>query len=153
MKYKYLILAVLVIILDQISKLLARLYIQPVSNIPVLRPIFYLTYVENTGAGFNLFNNMNTPLIYISLIIIGLLLYFFYDFNRAERISVSLIIGGATGNLIDRIVLGHVIDFLNFRIWPIFNLADSAISIGVIGLIYLSFNKNIKNKFKQLFSG
>ena len=87
------------------------------------------TYVTNTGAGFSILQNMNLMLIIISIIVLGLLIYFN---NKIPRISLMLIVSGIVGNLIDRIFYGSVIDFINFRFWPIFNVADSLIFIGVI---------------------
>ncbi len=138
MKHRYWIIALSVIALDQLTKLLASLYLRTPF---VVLPFFRLAYSENTGAGFSILQGMNTMLIFVMLIIIGLLLYFFKSFKKEEKLFISMIIGGAVGNLISRILLGHVIDFIDFRIWPVFNIADSAITAGVIGLLYLMFRK------------
>jgi len=76
-------------------------------------------------------------LILITIVIIGIILYYYKDLPKKYLpiISTSLILGGAIGNLIDRFLFGFVIDFIDFRIWPAFNIADSAVTIGVIGLI------------------
>lgn len=87
------------------------------------------TYVTNTGAGFSILQNMNLLLIIISFAVIILLIYFH---KHIPKFSMLLILSGITGNLIDRIFYGSVIDFINFKLWPIFNIADSLICIGVI---------------------
>ena len=100
-----------------------------------------LTYVGNTGVSFGLFKGVN----WLFLIISFLALVFFmslYSKNKKYRLQLSIICAGIIGNLIDRIFIGYVVDFLDFRIWPIFNVADSATFIGTIWLVILL----IKNK-------
>jgi len=140
MKYWNAFFAILVVLIDQITKLIARNFLQPIREIKIFGPV-YLTYAENTGAGFSIFTNQNTLLIYLMLIIVGLLIYYYDRFYIRERIYVCVIIGGAASNLIDRIVHGHVIDFMNLTIWPVFNIADIAITTGVAGLLYLSLKR------------
>jgi len=139
MKYRNALIIASVIAIDQISKLLIRFYLK--EPIKIL-PFFQLRYSENTGAAFSLFSDQNTLLIFLVMFIIGLLVYNFYNFKKKERCFVSMIIGGALANLFDRIYLGFVVDFLDFRIWPVFNLADSAVTLGALGLIFLMFKKN-----------
>ncbi len=104
---------------------------------PVLRGIFHITLVHNTGIAFGLFKNQGIVFIIIPLIAIILLIFNIYyyrnnqeELSRTYIVAFSLILGGAIGNLIDRIYFGYVIDFLDFRVWPVFNVADSAITIG-----------------------
>jgi len=104
---------------------------------PVLRGIFHITLVHNTGIAFGLFKNKGIVFIIIPLIAIILLIFNIYyyrnnqeELSRTYIVAFSLILGGAIGNLIDRIYFGYVIDFLDFRVWPVFNVADSAITIG-----------------------
>jgi len=140
-KQYYLIFSIIIstIILDQLIKLLIIAKFQLHQSTPLIKNIFHLTYVSNTGAGFGIFHNNNLLLICISIMIIGLLSYLYNKFpdNKLSKISFALIIGGAIGNLIDRIRIGFVVDYLDFKIWPAFNLADSAITIGAIILIIL----------------
>ena len=77
------------------------------------------------------------------LLIIGIIIYYYDKIpkNKYAEISAALILGGAVGNLIDRVLRGHVIDFIDLRIWPSFNIADTAISIGAIGLILYLIKK------------
>ena len=137
----FIIAAFSVVIADQISKFLIAKYLQ--YSVPLIKNILHLTYIENTGAGFGLFKNMNSLLIWVAIIIIGII---FYNYNKIPKenlpqIMTGLIVGGAFGNLISRIFLGYVIDFIDFRIWPAFNIADSAITIGAIGLIIFFWKK------------
>ncbi len=143
MKIRFPIIIAAIALADQLTKFLVRLYLAPVHDIALLGPLLHLTYAENTGAGFSLFQDMNSILLFVNLIIIGMLMYFFFEFRDDEKLFVSLIIGGAAGNIIDRIFLGHVIDFIHLPLWPIFNLGDSAVTIGVVGLLYLSMRKTL----------
>jgi len=90
--------------------------------------------VHNRGAAFGILKNQLFVFVIISLLAIALILYHLKDRkkSRLSSISLSLILGGAVGNLIDRLRFGFVIDFLDFRVWPVFNIADSAITIGVV---------------------
>ena len=127
-----LIASVSVILIDQLSKILITKNIIPIS------------YTTNTGAGFGLFQDSNSLLIWLAVIIIGIIIYLYNKIPEKEslpQISTALIIGGAIGNLIDRIRLGHVIDFIDLKIWPSFNIADSAITIGAIILIFYLIKK------------
>ena len=106
---------------------------------PVVRNIFHMTLVHNTGIAFGLFKNQGIVFIVIPIIAIILLVFNIYyygnnkdDLSRTYIVAFSLILGGAIGNLIDRIYFGYVIDFIDFRIWPVFNVADSAITIGAM---------------------
>ena len=119
-------------------------------SLAIIENIFHLTFVKNTGAAFGIFKGGNIFFIVISsLIILFLLFYFYYYFKRNfyTKISFGLIIGGAIGNLIDRIKLNYVVDYLDFRIWTVFNLADSAIVVGAgILMIYIIIKDfNFKN--------
>jgi|SRR6056297_2781196 len=107
-------------------------------SLAIIKGVFHLTYVKNTGAAFGIFKNANNFFIIVSIIIILFLLfyrYYYFKSNIYINMSIGLIIGGAVGNLIDRILLNHVVDYLDFRIWPVFNLADSAIVVGAGFLI------------------
>jgi signal peptidase II len=103
--------------------------------------IIAFTYVTNTGAGFSILQNMNTLLIGISVLVLGLLLYFHDHINNT---SVLLISSGIVGNVVDRIFYGKVIDFIDFKFWPIFNISDSLIFVGVLIWIVIIFRDNKK---------
>lgn len=122
----------MVIFCDQLIKTLIRSNFLLYQSIPVVSDVFHLTYVQNTGAGFGILaGRQNLFIIIAALIITALLVYKYRSTdNRLLDLALGLIIGGALGNVIDRICLGYVVDYLDFRIWPVFNLADSMIVIG-----------------------
>lgn len=141
---------VLIFLLDRISKIWVLSYLKPRENIDIL-PFFKLTYVQNTGAAFGSFQNGNTVLIFVSLIVLFALIKYrkeIFILGKTASWGWLFIIGGALGNLYDRIFLGSVVDFINFIVWPVFNVADSFISIGAIMLAWCTLTDEYK-KFKQ----
>jgi len=135
-----------IVFLDRFSKIYFFHSLSLGESWPVLRGIFHITLVHNTGIAFGLFKNQGIVFIIIPLIAIILLIFNIYyyrnnqeELSRTYIVAFSLILGGAIGNLIDRIYFGYVIDFLDFRIWPVFNLADSAITIGAAIILLLVF--------------
>jgi signal peptidase II len=130
-----LMIAGVVVALDHISKMWFLDHYK-VGESHRITSFLYFTLVHNTGTAFGMFQNSNKPLLILSYgILIGLL---YSARGLCEKggmwafWGVSLLIGGAIGNIIDRHTIGHVIDFLDFRIWPVFNIADSAITVGAI---------------------
>lgn len=129
---------ILILIADQISKsiLFSNLYLG--ESIPVIPNIFHITMVYNTGIAFGLFKNQTVLFSAVSFFVIALIIFSILDQRKRKEVSyveifaLYLILSGAIGNLIDRFRLGFVVDFLDFRVWPVFNIADSAITIGVI---------------------
>ena len=133
----YLLISIIVF-MDQIIKYYIINNFNYGQSLAIIKGVFHLTYVKNTGAAFGILKNANNFFIIVSIIIILFLLfyrYYYFKSNIYINISIGLIIGGAVGNLIDRILLNHVVDYLDFRIWPVFNLADSAIVVGAGFLI------------------
>ena len=129
------ILPILIILFDQLTKFIVEKYLY-FKQIAVIDNILLLTYVQNRGGAWGIFNNI--PLLFIVLIpivVIGLFWYMSKSKNKLEIISVCMIIGGALGNYIDRIFRGYVVDFIDFRIWPVFNVADIFVVVGGILLI------------------
>ena len=119
---------------DQLAKNIIQRVMTEGQSVQVL-PFFYLTYTRNPGAAFGLFAYQTNILIIITILVIVimtaiLLLRPTAGKNRLIKIGMGLVIGGALSNLIDRLQFGLVIDYLDFRIWPVFNLADTAIFIG-----------------------
>lgn len=107
-------------------------------SIPVIANVFHLTLIHNTGIAFGLFHGGSKFLLGAILIGVVILFYLAYKMRNESmvfRLSLGFILGGAIGNLIDRLTQRAVIDFLDFRIWPVFNLADSFITVGVFILI------------------
>ncbi len=130
----YLIWVVLIILVDQASKLMVVARLRPYQSVPVIDGLLFLTLAENPGGAFGLFRSQALLVMVvtaaISLGLLGALLFGrFHD--GPFKLGLALIAGGALGNLIDRIRLGYVIDFIDLRFWrPVFNLADIAIVLG-----------------------
>ena len=140
--------SIILLLIDQISKILVVKLIDINSSIELIKNFFYLTYTHNTGAAFSILTDKRIFLILIAVII--LIVIFNYlrknkTESKIEKIAFSLIIGGSIGNLLDRIVRGYVIDFLDFKIFgynfPIFNLADTFIVIGVFLLLLITLTR------------
>ena len=136
-----------VLFLDQLSKFYIQKSLVIGQLIPVLGDFFRITYLKNPGVAFGLFPGQRLFFIFITFAIIILLFTYLRRVERAGiwlKLSLSLILGGALGNLIDRLRMGEVIDFLDFGFgphrWPAFNLADSAISVGV-GMLLIKILK------------
>lgn len=135
--------AAVVLVLDQASKAAVMRYLEPGipwSPIEPLRRVFSLTYVTNTGAAFGIFPQLGNYYVFIVLAIVVALFVFYRRFASSHwlmTICLGLQVGGALGNLVDRLRLGHVVDFLDFKVWPVFNVADSCVVIGVAVLAYL----------------
>lgn len=137
--------AVAVLVLDQLTKFLIRANIQLNESIPIIKDIFYFTYVANTGSAFGLFKNLNWFFVLFAAVVIVVIFYYLRaEISEKEKnlqLAIGLLLGGTVGNLIDRLFYGAVIDFIDFRIWPVFNIADSAITISVVLLIILLWKK------------
>ena len=155
-------LSLIIVIADQASKFFLNNHLHLGQSLPLVKNIFHLTLVYNTGIAFGLFKQQTALFILLSITAIALIMVNILNagppafsragpparqtevglvFSRAGRrphfdrlywLGLSLILGGAVGNLIDRLRFGYVIDFLDFRVWPVFNLADSCITIGVV---------------------
>lgn len=129
----------LVIIIDQCTKYMVRINFEQGETLPIISDILHLTYVRNLGAAFSMFENIKVVTIIIPLFILLMAitaLFFFYKrISRFSRISISLIIAGGMSNLIDRIILGYVTDMIDFRIFPVFNIADISVCVGCMLLI------------------
>lgn len=144
-----LIIVTAILILDQLSKFIVTRTLPFSQPVPVVKGFFYLTYVYNQGAAFGILKNQLPLLIITSVVAIGLICYNLKDGagkRSLSNIALGMILAGAVGNLIDRLFFGHVIDFLDFRVWPVFNVADSSITVGacVLGWLLLRGGKKIK---------
>jgi signal peptidase II len=154
-KYAYLWITLVVIITDQFSKLFVRHLLELGEIIKITPKIIWITYVQNTGAAFSL--SFGTPglnkivFIIVSLLAIFLIFYLLSKTSsKIKKISFALILGGAVGNLIDRIALGSVTDFIwcdfpdaIMTRWPVFNIADSSIVIAITIMVgYTIFHKD-----------
>lgn len=122
-----------VLLIDRISKYLVANLLEEGQSIPLIRGIVHLTYVRNTGAAFGILSGQRFFFIAVTLVAVMLLIIYARQVkgNGLLQVAFGLLLGGAVGNLIDRLVYVAVIDFIDFRIWPVFNFADMAIVIGV----------------------
>ena len=139
-----------IFLLDHLTKV-AALYWLPDEPVKLL-PFFYLRYVENTGAAFGMMQGGNLLLIFIMLAIVAYMLKSWKElcsYGKLVEWGCVFILAGALGNLYDRITLGYVVDFLDFRVWPVFNIADSFITVGGCMLVIsLFFNRKEKREEK-----
>ncbi len=147
----YLILAVLMLGTDILTKLSAIKYLKTVDTYPLWEGVFHLTYVENRGAAFGMMQGARIFFIVATLIIIGAIFIFARKSksnSKCLKLSLSLITAGAVGNLIDRIFRGYVVDFFDFCLidYPVFNFADICVCIGaallVIFVIFIEGRNN-----------
>jgi signal peptidase II len=150
-----------VVALDQISKSIALSHLSRVYSLEVIDGFFSLTLVLNTGVAFGLFSQSPAAWKVIALLllsgitVIALLGYYFFgkELNRPISIAFCLIVGGALGNMIDRFRFSKVIDFLDFYWksyhWPAFNLADAAITLGVLLLLFEALLENRKTDLRH----
>jgi len=134
--------ALAIVALDQYTKALVRENL-PLNTswmpIPWLDPFVTLTHTRNTGAAFGLFPSLGVVFRLISLVVVVAITFLFRRLAAGSwllRIAFGLQLGGATGNLIDRVAWGYVTDFIDVRVWPIFNVADSALVVGTALLAY-----------------
>ncbi len=126
--------AALLLLLDRATKVWALTDLA--ANGPVvLGKYLWLSYVENTGMAFGLFQNGNALLIVVMLAVIGYIIFSWRElvrYGKWAQWGVVLILAGALGNLYDRLTLGFVVDFIDLRLWPVFNAADSYITVGAV---------------------
>ena len=147
------ILTIIFFLIDILSKSLIARFISFNESITIINNFFNITYVRNTGAAWSILNNNTIMITIISIVIIIFLIGYMYKNNKNsskfEKVGYSLVLGGALGNLFDRLVYGYVIDFIDIYIfnydYPIFNLADTFIVIGVI-ILFISMWRDKKDE-------
>lgn len=130
--------AVLVVAFDQLTKWIVQAGIDPGDQVPEGWAV-RLVHITNSGAAFGLFQDAGILLVIASVVGAGAILFYLLHPGFAHpviRLGLALMLGGAIGNLIDRLVAGEVVDFVKFPYWPAFNVADSAITIGVLCLLW-----------------
>jgi len=128
-----------VVSLDQITKAMVMRTFVPGESVPILQDIFHLTYVLNPGAAFGILSNQRMFLLVTGVALILVTIYFYPLLKKSDaflRLGATAILSGAVANLIDRVQTGYVVDFFDFRIWPVFNIADIAIVLGMGFMIY-----------------
>lgn len=138
-----------IVAIDRVTKLFFSDLLSLGESIPVVRGVFHMTLVHNTGIAFGFFKDQGMVFIVIPVIAIILLVFNIYYYrqndevlNRTYIIGFSLILAGAIGNLIDRVLYGYVIDFVDIQIWPVFNIADCAITVGAAIIAVKCFQLN-----------
>lgn len=123
-----------IVILDQLVKLLISSSMELHQSIPVIRDIFHITYIHNDGAAFRLLQGQQGFLILVTSVTLAVVLVYIYKIRRSGHwsllLSLALLCGGGIGNLIDRVRFRYVIDYLDLRIWPVFNIADICVVAG-----------------------
>lgn len=122
--------------LDQLTKALAMRYLRDTATVAVVPGVFHLTLIYNTGVAFGMLKGYALPVLVATPLILAGLFWMSMDKRRSPDrragVCLGLILGGALGNGLDRVRWGAVIDFLDFRVWPVFNLADSCITLGAL---------------------
>lgn len=134
------LLASIVFILDRITKIIAVSTMSYGQSVNVLPNIFNITLVLNNGTAFGLMKGQNAILAVFTAVAVVLIVIYVVThkgLGLAVSLALGLILGGALGNLLDRIKFGYVVDFLDFRVWPVFNIADSAITVGMLILVVI----------------
>lgn len=150
----YFIIIAAIVALDQLTKYLIRSGLELDSTVPLIDGIFHITYIHNSGAAFSMFQNKTGFLIAIQATVITAVMVYLIKRRRKDHwcllLSLSLIAAGGIGNLIDRAVNGYVVDFLDFHIWPVFNVADISVCTGC-GLLalYMFFIEPRRNGDKK----
>ncbi len=133
MKYsKHIFLIVILFLLDILSKLYFK-----GKSISFGRFLAF-NYTKNTGATFGLFKEGNFIFVILTIVVIGAIIYYYKKYKKL-RLGFDFILAGAFGNLINRVFYGYVIDFIDFKVWPVFNLADVFIVIGVLIVLYFGW--------------
>lgn len=144
-----LLLSVFVIVLDQLSKYYVVMHFHVGESVPVIENVFHWTYILNPGAAFGMFEGNRWFFVVIALSVVFALAHFKDEIMESDlwtRYGTALFVGGAFGNVIDRVRQGLVIDFFDFRIWPVFNVADISICCGVGMIVWSIMTTEVLNK-------
>jgi signal peptidase II len=139
--------ALLVLIGDQLTKLIVLHSFTPNETRVVIPHVLWWTYVQNTHGAFGLFGDSAPLLIVMAIVVLGVFWVAFRDAARNSllvRIAFGAIVGGAIGNIVDRLHYHFVIDFIDLHWWPVFNIADSCISVGVVVLVLASLRRDMR---------
>jgi signal peptidase II len=129
--------ALIVFLLDQGIKFAVSTRMLPNHSIPVIKNVLHLTYVQNRGAAFGLFYGKQWFLISVGIVLIATICYYYFSSARSAwmKLALGVLVGGSLGNMFDRIARHYVVDFIDFRVFPVFNLADTMINVGVFLII------------------
>ena len=130
-----------VIVLDQVTKFLAVKYLMPIASYPIIQDVLHLTYVENRGAAFGMLSNHRWVFMVLSTMVMFAIIFVIIKFKKYFHplmiVGLSFTVGGGIGNMIDRTVLGYVVDFIDFTLidFAVFNVADSFVTVGAFLLM------------------
>lgn len=132
------IVALIALLADQLTKVFVRINFELGET-----KAWLFTYVQNRGSLFGIMQGSVIPLIFLSVIALIILVYYYpkLEDNKFIQSMYALLVAGIVGNMIDRIVLGYVVDFIDFKVWPVFNIADSCISVAIIALLLYFWKK------------
>ncbi len=149
----YLLIAV-VVGLDQLTKYLMTEWLKPDKTFPIIQDVLHFSYTENTGAAWGMLKDARWVFMIVStLAVLGILAYLIFAKNkpRGSQWALALICGGGIGNMIDRIFVGYVVDFVDFRLinFPLFNLADSCVCVGTFLFVIFYLIDDWKNEKKK----
>ncbi len=137
----FLLTALAVVLIDQLTKYWAVSTLELDHPVPLIPGMLYLTLTHNTGIAFGMFQDRGWLTIPFTLIVVGGIGYYYWRFRpkRIVAMLLGLLLGGALGNFIDRLRLGYVIDMIDLGWWPVFNVADMAITLSLVGLVAMQF--------------
>lgn len=155
-----LVTAVLLVAFDQVSKLLCDIWLKSRQSIAIIPEVLNFTYVENRGAAFGMLTEHRWIFMVLSVIVIAVIAVLIVKFRKSHRllcVSLGLLLGGGVGNMIDRIRLGYVIDFIDFRVFDfwkwVFNIADCGVTVGcallIIYLLFFDGKNSVKTENKH----
>ncbi len=152
----WIVIMVALVVIDQVTKLMALRLLEPVGSVNVIEGVFRFTYVENRGAAFGMFSEHRWVFMVISTVAIVALIIYLWKFRPDSRfacMAISMIAAGGIGNMIDRVYLGFVVDFLDFCAFPelwawVFNVADACVCVGG-GMLVLWLILSIIQEYKQ----
>jgi signal peptidase II len=146
-----LVAASIALVVDQLSKVVVRIYLPSNTSVSI-DGFLRLHQIRNPGTAFGIIKGQSWLLFLGSILVLLVLLLALWKWggpgSRLFQVGLGLIIGGAIGNIIDRIVLGEVIDFMDFRIWPVFNVADLAIVVGVAITMIIVLKDSLKKNIE-----
>lgn len=133
------LLFLLILVVDQCTKFAIQMQMIPGQSWDVIAPVFSLTYVLNPGAAFGILEHQRFFFVFACVVLMALFLYFYPRLRRQSpwlHYGCVIMLAGAVGNMLDRIRTGLVVDFFDFHFWPVFNVADIAIVLGVMSMAY-----------------
>ena len=137
------------LLLDQLSKYYVMNHFLLCESVPVIPNVFHLTYIINRGAAFGMLANQRWFFLLVAVILLGVCAYYWKHLSKGPwtlRIGSALLVSGAIGNGLDRYMIHGVVDFFDFRVWPIFNIADIGICVGVAFEVYYLFTVKEDNE-------